>query len=600
MSCSNEKNLYDRVLENLSVYFPEEMAALNSIELEGIFLSGQAVAQCYLEMVGSDIKTAINDLDIFVVEKSRTELLSLFGHQMVASDMGLNRQGKAQYQMATSSYDDGLCPVYKSEYTILSSGVINKANITCIKTYSGAHSIAECILDGFDLNCSQVCLDLTNEKLVVSDAFLDFIKTKQLKVVSTVTPAPTYLRLKQKIRDFKNVYCNEVREVSKIQLALAACQKGRELTSKNYHRIGTSLGAVRFNKLVEEFPEASELFTYSFHSFIDNDGYETQLCSLLPNFRKVSDEISPWFDFIFNFEEDHELWHLELIASTASNIVEGNPAKLLQDFYRASQSTEPYLSGCLLLQSKIKFDQLSLKKMASLSTDMLAPFKPLVLNSSSAELISKKADLLIWLANHKSYFLRNEAYFVKSLLNMSLNEMSAYKLLIEEHERLLSQENVAPVLSNVMQIDDVSIREVTDKLELYSLGESQNHCVGNYWSRLSVNTIICTLENKNGFSMAALSLVENNKSYRTEFQIIEIRAKNNTRPHESHILAIEKLTSQLNETNDITRIGKLGDWRPIKKLEYIVGKAKDAAINHFLDFRSKPRPVLRILRSHNI
>jgi hypothetical protein len=76
----------------------------------------------------------------------------------------------------------------------------------------------ELTIEGFDLNCCMAGIDLSNRKIVYNENFVDFLKTKQLKVVNPMAPIQTTIRIYKKLKDL-DCYCNVEHEIRFLTVA---------------------------------------------------------------------------------------------------------------------------------------------------------------------------------------------------------------------------------------------------------------------------------------------------------------------------------------------------------------------------------------------
>lgn len=93
----------------------------------------------------------------------------------------------------------------------------SKINIGCVETDSNVNIIPISnikdyyeILKMYDINCCYVGYDLETKTPYYTQDFVDFIETKELKVVRPFTPSNTLCRLYQKHKEFKNSILNDI------------------------------------------------------------------------------------------------------------------------------------------------------------------------------------------------------------------------------------------------------------------------------------------------------------------------------------------------------------------------------------------------------
>ena len=187
MSLLEETTIVEQILLKLS--------EVSTIPKEG-FLAGGAVANTLMNMKwGSEYP--INDLDIFVEGNGNS-------HKEVYTPLRTNNLiVSSEYSGFRMSYDHG------SNYRILDvdrDGMLNWIYISRVRDRENIKDYGY-ILNGFDFNCCQAGIDLSNNQLYYTPEFEEFLETKQLDITAIYTPAHTAIRLFKKIKDL-SCYCN--------------------------------------------------------------------------------------------------------------------------------------------------------------------------------------------------------------------------------------------------------------------------------------------------------------------------------------------------------------------------------------------------------
>lgn len=184
MNLLEKTNIVEEILLKLS--------KVSTIPNEG-FLAGGAVANILLNMKWED-DYPINDLDIFVESEQNKEVFTPLrtGSLIISSE----------YNGFGMSYDHG------SNYRILDvtrDGMLNWIYISKVRDRENIKNY-QYILKGFDFNCCQVGIDLSNNQLYYTPEFGVFMETKQLEITAIYTPAHTAIRLFKKIKELQ-CYC---------------------------------------------------------------------------------------------------------------------------------------------------------------------------------------------------------------------------------------------------------------------------------------------------------------------------------------------------------------------------------------------------------
>lgn len=203
-------------------------------------VGGQSVASLLFEELGLDMRGPINDVDIFVP------------YFLPREERGIAN--------ATQGYSTRNNPTADISRTILHDGssgynhvkfICSRSNVSILRTYQDGlrnftlmrhiadcgneHSMAvsEDIINGFDLNAVQVGINITDQKMVFTKDFLEFLNTKKLKVATCNTPTHTLIRLAKKAfgGELKNITCDYERERSLITTYLQLIDTHRALLS---------------------------------------------------------------------------------------------------------------------------------------------------------------------------------------------------------------------------------------------------------------------------------------------------------------------------------------------------------------------------------
>jgi hypothetical protein len=144
------------------------------------FLAGGAVANTILSMEwGGDYP--INDLDIFRIESTDGLESKIMPRRCAGMELAGRYWGIIVINKFGRSYT-----VSKTEI----KGILNFVNVQ-LETDHQKMENYKIILEGFDLNCCQVGIDLESAELIYSPNFVAFLKTLQLEVSHPCTPFHT-------------------------------------------------------------------------------------------------------------------------------------------------------------------------------------------------------------------------------------------------------------------------------------------------------------------------------------------------------------------------------------------------------------------------
>jgi hypothetical protein len=238
------------------------------------FLAGGSVANMLLSLYhqGTPCKFKVNDVDIFNVVDPNTidaKMLDGEGEELLRGDVHLGMQ---------VGMDEGYGHVYIERdgtyYKVMSAernGLIN--DIKCFVSHgeSGGQTIRftppppienpdqhmmpvtmntvaipnidpanDVILRGFDLNCCQAGIDLSNGVLHYTDSFVKFLKSKQVFIDIPYTPFHTAIRLVKKMEMYGDFcYCDVDYEMNYLYQATGSDEACMFFGKENYDKFIT-------------------------------------------------------------------------------------------------------------------------------------------------------------------------------------------------------------------------------------------------------------------------------------------------------------------------------------------------------------------------
>ena len=155
-------------------------------------LAGQAVASAYFELTKSAFEPVYNDIDVFVYDrfyKEFKEYENLNIEFMDTMDISFVRDYPETMELPRLHFE------IKKPYKIIDTsreGMLNR--IIMSKDVS-----AKRVIEGFDLNCVQIGVDLFTGKLYKTGGFDKYLSTGVLKVTSYASPHHTAIRLLNKV-----------------------------------------------------------------------------------------------------------------------------------------------------------------------------------------------------------------------------------------------------------------------------------------------------------------------------------------------------------------------------------------------------------------
>jgi hypothetical protein len=124
------------------------------------------------------------------------------------------------------------------------NGLINNINYI-YKKGNGDKNEKYVVIDGFDLNCCKAGLDLESEKIIYTPEFVDFLKTKQIRVINPCSPIQSSIRLFKKIKEL-NAYCDIKHEMRFLTAA------AKNLNNRTINKIIGPETKIKYDKFKNE------------------------------------------------------------------------------------------------------------------------------------------------------------------------------------------------------------------------------------------------------------------------------------------------------------------------------------------------------------
>lgn len=179
------------------------------------YVAGQAVSSAVMDLLGEQGGGVYNDVDLFF-DKQHLEELWLWYHmgemyEGVTPSMWQFEEARQNFYMfaarATQSHYGEICFSGQTLYRVASShreGLLNFIACEFVVRENEQGSL----LNGFDLNCVQVGVNLETQELFWTPSFLEFVDTKQLRVCTLQTPSHTAIRFVRKLAELPGVFGN--------------------------------------------------------------------------------------------------------------------------------------------------------------------------------------------------------------------------------------------------------------------------------------------------------------------------------------------------------------------------------------------------------
>ena len=539
-----ESGIVERIIYDLSGY--------SDVPNKG-FLAGGAVANLLMSYLWEG-NYPINDLDIFI--ESEQDLHRYKSTPLRTNELVVEGDG---YMVTKLSYDHG------SNYRILNverDGLLNTIEISRVANRKKRDDY-QYILNGFDFNCCQVGIDLSNNKIFYTEEFENFLNHRQLEVTAVYTPAHTAIRLFKKL-DELNCYCDiegsmeilsqplilsNMVHLQRSHFGIYFSTKYKEMYLKYYGKIK------EYFKMVKFFDHKKELW-FKINDFESNIPNNHSL-NWLDNTKSIPQEqLDKWAKY------NDIMWTLEPKKYTEPNtIIEEilvginyNPLT----FMNAYRITSNKLTKKLREKAeKVVLDKFFLCKMVALINEK---FYDCDFDISHVEYIESFVDRERWammffvregLNIQETYnfisdvkkIYNKEGEWVSELLIRYLQNRNkvmkpTYENMLEgvkKEQRKFAENLVTPL--NIKDFDlpkGVTIKELTSELGLKWAGRKLNNCMNNpsqsYVQKIKSGDVkLFVIITENNMTGVEFRLVED-----TVYKIVQILSYNNRVTSEYH------------------------------------------------------------------
>ncbi|MEZ9708633.1 hypothetical protein AB4254_08135 [Vibrio breoganii] len=153
-----------------------------------ITLAGGAVASAVFEALDLKINTRYKDLDIFVCTGNECSISEPYKSPKA-------RISNPVVEVVENSFNSHVS-TYKQGYVILGASMHGKLNFIEVSHYNHSDPFSNTILQGFDLDCTQVALE--NNELVFTEAFLSFLTHQIIHATTNMTAMHSLVRIHEK------------------------------------------------------------------------------------------------------------------------------------------------------------------------------------------------------------------------------------------------------------------------------------------------------------------------------------------------------------------------------------------------------------------
>ena len=186
-------------------------------------IAGQSVAEAYFRIKNIDIKTRIKDVDYYInIKENKVPLFKIPEENKNRSYIQLKNNFVGEVNKKYASFEEDFLDgkekfdevkTYYNKYSIANTYDIGKLNVIEVFSPSWEEknkdiNFLKNTLFNFDLNCVEIGICLKTKRLIMTDRFKSFIKTKQVEITSYIRPVKTLIRFLEKQQYYKNAYFN--------------------------------------------------------------------------------------------------------------------------------------------------------------------------------------------------------------------------------------------------------------------------------------------------------------------------------------------------------------------------------------------------------
>lgn len=180
-------------------------------------VAGQAVASAVEDLFFNGVGGVYNDIDLFQPDADNS--LLTWGHHVprarIRTELMLDHEAECDYLGVRI----GALP----RYVVQSSrrdALLNRVHVAYRQKEQQAYSL----ISAFDLNCTQVGVDLATRELVWTPEYARFLQTRQLEISAYHSPFHTVIRFLRKLAALPNVYGDTERVISGVLAVACSCQ----------------------------------------------------------------------------------------------------------------------------------------------------------------------------------------------------------------------------------------------------------------------------------------------------------------------------------------------------------------------------------------
>jgi len=524
---NKNKILTARVLKRLN--------SIQQLPKEGI-VAGQSVCSAIVEELNiTGINPVYNDIDIFRPAQDK-----------ISKRLAVITSTHQDYELEMDNYGR-INEVARqiSKYRIVDTnrnGMLNNVfyqntAINEIITHPGFK--IEKIIKSFDMNATQVGIDLKTGILFGTDNFWNFIESKQLEIVNLHTPHHTMVRYFNKVRDlgcYTNLMYNITLGHIGILISNDTYQAPNRFGGQLLPKAISNTELQKYFKIIANKHELNHYQTYSLEikEFLVNNQGKKEIFTP-EDFYKIYNKLSITLEDIkskYNIKSIIPIIRLAFFGS--------NGAKRL----------------LININKNYKNEQIS--SIINCNPDFVIgkkniSFKHLETINKFLQQQRQMSNIIIKMDIEKAVqFIKNLKKLEKKYSDMVysisyLNKLTDLKKIEQKlREELKNMDRELTMRSfNSICDDEFSIEEITNQLDLYLEGLNMNHCVGGYHNRIkNKSSMILKATHKEDKHLNTTIEIKFSKKLNEEdnyFSVVQIMHKNNVKPNDQTTKKLKKL-----------------------------------------------------------
>lgn len=231
----------------------EELNAIQELPKSGL-VAGQAVSSIVTEILNLNFNSVINDIDIFYTYSDNFKIKGVMD-KFKNSELDNEMSSSEKIIVSTDMYSHITSMHTYRTYSMLGTTRYEKLNKIWVlfnNIFYKYEKIAmqKELIANFDINSTQIGVDIETEEVIFSEHFIQYLMTRQLDIVYWNTPVHSLIRLFKKQKEL-GVYCDFDKNkmlVSVLQTAyknslFASLKEKQNIGKKDFRYTNSAVGS---------------------------------------------------------------------------------------------------------------------------------------------------------------------------------------------------------------------------------------------------------------------------------------------------------------------------------------------------------------------